>query len=171
MRWNMRTINWRKPLLRAKWWTAVVPLFHNDGIHLNVAGSNILVKMIDQDVRIIRGASTQHNRRPDFDQRNRKSNVLHFRENTGFNRNAPTYRDAWRYQRPPQRHQRFNEEDGRGSRFLSSGTGSSSWNSHYDRGTYFLNRRERQGYDDALSHDRRHSWNTNHPGSGSVYDQ
>jgi len=57
-------------------------LFHCDGIHLNVAGSNMLVKIIHHDVRIIRGASAQHNRRPDFDKRTGQSQTCFISERT-----------------------------------------------------------------------------------------
>jgi len=148
--------------------------FHSDGIHLNVTGSNMLVKVIDREVSIIRGVSAQQNRRPDFDPRNRKSQAPLFRMNTEFNRNATATRDAWGYQGPPQRRHlstEFNTVDGRSTRFLSHGTGNSPWKTYYDRRTHFSNRREGHAYDDTLLHDRRHPWNPSHSQSGSVYDQ
>jgi len=86
------------------------PLFHLfncDGIHLNDAGSNMLVKVMDREVSIIRGGSAQQNRRPFFVQRNRKSNAPLIRVNTDFNRNATATHDARGYQGPPQRHHKI----------------------------------------------------------------
>jgi len=149
-------------------------LFHSDGIHLNDAGSNMLVKVMDREVSIIRGGSAQQNRRPFFVQRNRTSHAPLIRENTDFNRNATATRDTRRYPGPPQRHHistEFNAGDGRSTRFLSHGTGSSPRSTYYDRRTHFSNRRERRAYDDDLTRDRRQAWNTSHPQSGSVYYQ
>jgi len=132
----------------------------------------MLIKVKDREINIIRGGSAQQNRRPFFVQRNRKSHAPLVWVNTEFNRNATATRNAWEHQGSPQRHRistEFNAGDGRSTRFLSHGIGSSPWNTYYDRGTHFSNRRERYAYDDDLTRDWRQLWNTSHPQSGNVF--